>query len=478
MMEEKEIDLLDLLADVLSHWRGVLVWMIIGALVFGAVDYMMSVNVIKEVEEQAAEDFPGEEITTELIAESIVARELQEAQRTAVLITIDDEEELEKRKKYGDVSIVLDMDPYKIPRVELVYELALISPQENHMVANVYQDVLSGSGLFVYIQEKTGIDATAARELISISARTNKDYLDEYQKLIVGKDSMKISVMHVDEATCKQLAETVKDYLNQVYEEITDSIGEHEIVLISENAGLVMDMDVLDKQVNYRNSLLTLENTIAKAYDGFTDEQILYYNLLTGKEEVEVNTKADLSLKMVVIGAIVFAFLYAGIWMVLYVINGKLRACDNLNSIYGIATLGVVTAAGKKKKKFMDATIEKIRNTGRRVPSFEDSMELATTAAKLEVTNKEIAEVCILGCDLEAASQVCEKLTASLEKDNIKVTKLNNILGDAAAMDSIQSVKTAILVEKAGSSSYRDIEEEIKLLKRQDITILGGIIVE
>ena len=98
MMEEKEIDLLDLLADVLSHWRGVLVWMIIGALVFGAVDYMMSANVIKEVEEQAAEDFPGEEITTELIAESIVARELQEAQRTAVLITIDDEEELEKRR--------------------------------------------------------------------------------------------------------------------------------------------------------------------------------------------------------------------------------------------------------------------------------------------------------------------------------------------------------------------------------------------
>ena len=54
MMEEKEIDLLDLLADVLSHWRGVLVWMIIGALVFGAVDYMMSVNVIKEVEGKRA----------------------------------------------------------------------------------------------------------------------------------------------------------------------------------------------------------------------------------------------------------------------------------------------------------------------------------------------------------------------------------------------------------------------------------------
>ena len=478
MMEEKEIDLLDLLADVLSHWRGVLVWMIIGALVFGTVDYMMSVNVIKEVEDQAAQDFPGEEITTELIAESIVARELQEAQRTAVLIAIDDEEELENRKKYGDVSVLLDMDPYMIPHVELVYELAMVSPQENHMVANVYDDILSSSGLFVYIQEKTGIDATAARELITISSHTGNDYFDEYQKLIAGKDSMKIEMIHVDEATCKKLAEAVKDYLQLVYEDITDTIGDHEIVLISENSGMVMDMSVLDKQVNYRNSLLTLENTIAKARDGFTDEQILYYNLLTGKEEVEVNTKADLSLKMVVLGAIVFAFLYAGLWMVLYVINGKLHACDNLNSIYGISALGVVSSSDKKKKNFIDKTIDKIRNSGRRALSFEESLDLAATAAKLEVSNKEISEICILGCDLAAITVVCDKLTSSLEKDNVKVTKLNNILGDASAMESIQNVNAAILVEKAGSSSYRDIEEEIKLLKRQDIAILGGIIVE
>lgn len=477
-MEEKEIDLLDLLADILSHWRGILICLIIGALIFGSVDYIKSVNVLKEAEEKVVGDFPNQEITVEMMAQSIIKNELNEAERTAVLITIDDEEELEARKKYENVSIVMDMDPYKVPRVELVYELALIEPEENHMVANMYQDILTSSGLFTYIHEKTGIDETAARELIHISTRSNKDYLDEYQKLIVGKDSMKINILHVEEKTCQQLAEVVKTYLDMVHDEITNSIGKHEIVLVSENIGVVMDTNMLERQINYRNSLLALENSIAQAHDSFTDEQLLYYNLLTGKEEIFVNTNADFSMKMMVLGAIVVAFLYIGLWIVLYVLNGKIRSCDNFNSIYGIVTLGVLFVDKKKKKNFIDVIINNIRNMRRRVLTFEESMELVTTTAMLEITKKDISDLCILGCDLEAASSVCEKLIASLEKENVKVTKLNNIFGNATAMESIRYIETAILVEKAGVSSYRDIEEEIKLLKRQDITILGGIIVE
>lgn len=35
-----------------------------------------------------------------------------------------------------------------------------------------------------------------------------------------------------------------------------------------------------------------------------------------------------------------------------------------------------------------------------------------------------------------------------------------------------------VMVEKAGSTLYNEVANELALLKRQDITVLGGIIVE
>ncbi len=480
-MEEREIDLVDLFVEIVKHWRGVLVWMIVGALALGAFGYVKSVLDIKALRLEAEEEYPGEEITEHMLLDMKVTKPLKEFEATAVRITIEDEKELASRKLYGDISVVLDMDPYNIPRVELVYELSLNNPEENHMLVNMYQDVMTSSGLFQWIEEKTGIPAIAARELIGISARSNKDYLDEYNKLIVGKDSMKIHVIHVDEETCKKLADAVKSYLDKIYEEMINYMGDHEIILISETIGHVMDMGILDKQVGYTDSLLGMESAIEKAKDAFTDDQMFYYNYLTGEEEVEVNLEPDLSLKMMILGAIVFAFLYAAIWMVAYVMSGKVRACDSLQSMYQIASFGVVAAEAKKGKKlnFIDATIEKIHNRGKKALSFEESLELASTNVKLAATKQELKEVCLLGCDLEAgADKVCGKIKDTLDKEQIKVSVMNNVLSDAEAMEQLQNVKAAVLVEKAGSSSYRDIEEEIKLLKRQDITILGGIIVE
>ena len=41
-MEEREIDLFDLIADILAHWRSVLIAMIVGVVLLGAFDYVKS----------------------------------------------------------------------------------------------------------------------------------------------------------------------------------------------------------------------------------------------------------------------------------------------------------------------------------------------------------------------------------------------------------------------------------------------------
>ena len=53
-MEEREIDLLDMIADILSHWRGLLVALIIGAVLMGGFSYVKSYRNVQS--EQEAEE--------------------------------------------------------------------------------------------------------------------------------------------------------------------------------------------------------------------------------------------------------------------------------------------------------------------------------------------------------------------------------------------------------------------------------------
>ena len=53
-MEEREIALLDMIADILSHWKGLLVAVIIGAVLMGGFSYVKSYRNVQST--QAVEE--------------------------------------------------------------------------------------------------------------------------------------------------------------------------------------------------------------------------------------------------------------------------------------------------------------------------------------------------------------------------------------------------------------------------------------
>ena len=65
MLEEREIDLIDLIADVLKHWKGAILWMLIGAICLGAYSYSRPVTVEEEEEELAYADIKAVDVALE-----------------------------------------------------------------------------------------------------------------------------------------------------------------------------------------------------------------------------------------------------------------------------------------------------------------------------------------------------------------------------------------------------------------------------
>lgn len=486
IMEEREIDLIDLIADILSHWRGVLVCMLVGAVLMGAFSYVRSMP--ESEGSQKEEETDPEERFQEL------EKDLTDVEKVAVLALMDDEQECELYQQYVENSVLMKMDSYNVPRRVLIYSLRIEDMGQSGIVRSVYEDLLNNVGLYDWVEERTDTPASSACELISVAGRSNVYVLNGAQETGAGTDTLRIQVMHYDEKECEKVAQAVKDYLADQYDNMVRELGAHELDLVSESAGTAMDTGIRDRQISYSNTFLSFQSSIANARAAFTEDQQDYYDLLmqeTGRDGTlfgedadeddveENNRKPSISKKYVVVGAVLFAFAYAGVFFVMYVLNGKLRTADELQNLYHIPQLGLIVKNDETKKVFIDKWIDALRNRNKRQFTAEQSLQLAATAVKISAGKQGLDTVYLMGCDLKAGAEaVCRKLEVMLKQENITAVILDNVLYDAAAMDELENAKGIVLVEKAMSTMYDEISRELELASRQGIKVLGGIIVE
>ena len=490
-MEERKIDLLDMIADILSHWRGLLVALIIGAILMGGFSYVKSYRNVQS--EQEAEEEP--ELDEMSVEEQLAQLEdsLSDSEKISVAATVDDEREYLYKDTYYRESIYMHLDPLNIARTELVYRIQAEDGSLAQRLGTVYKNIVGGVGVYDWVEQQAGIPAEYAAELISVSTDPAIFVGNGAQNISIGSDSLKVTVMQKDEKTCEQLAEAVNSYMEEQQKNLAEKLGSHELILLSETSGKIISTDTMVRQIDYGNQLINLKAGIAFAKAGFTEDQQKYYDLLTWEEkakEAEMDHKdaateeepvlesPSVSKKYVLLGAVLFAFVYAGILFLLYIFNSKIRVSDELQNLYHIPQIGVVVK-DSKKKFILDKWVDDLRHYGKRKFDAKQSMELAFAAVKIAAVKNKLNTICLMGCNLEAgAGSVCENLKTALEKEGINVTVLDNVLYNAESMEKVDTMTGVVLVEKAGSTLYNEIANELALLKRQDIAILGGIIVE
>ena len=490
-MEERKIDLLDMIADILSHWRGLLVALIIGAILMGGFSYVKSYRNVQS--EQEAEEEP--ELDEMSVEEQLAQLEdsLSDSEKISVAATVDDEREYLYKDTYYRESIYMHLDPLNIARTELVYRIQAEDGSLAQRLGTVYKNIVGGVGVYDWVEQQAGIPAEYAAELISVSTDPAIFVGNGAQNISIGSDSLKVTVMQKDEKTCEQRAEAVNSYMEEQQKNLAEKLGSHELILLSETSGKIISTDTMVRQIDYGNQLINLKAGIASAKAGFTEDQQKYYDLLTWEEkakEAEMDHKdaateeepvlesPSVGKKYVLLGAVLFAFVYAGILFLLYIFNSKIRVSDELQNLYHIPQIGVVVK-DSKKKFILDKWVDDLRHYGKRKFDAKQSMELAFAAVKIAAVKNKLNTICLMGCNLEAgAGSVCENLKTALEKEGINVTVLDNVLYNAESMEKVDTMTGVVLVEKAGSTLYNEIANELALLKRQDIAILGGIIVE
>lgn len=490
-MQAREIDLLDMIGDILSHWRGLVAALLAGAILMGGLSFVKSYRAAQNAQQQEAVVLDEAAVQQQL---EQMNNSLDDKSKAAVLAVLNEEKEYDVRKAYFDNSVYMQLDPLQVAQAELVYQVHTADGTRDSQLGAMYASLLNNIGLYEWVAQQTGLEANYVGELISaetVSSLTIQSKTEEQQEMSLETNCIKVTIQQADTENCTKLADAVKAYIVEQQKKLNSELGSHTIKLVSETTGIAMDRALMDEQVKCGNNIADLQTKITNAKADFTEEQAQYYELLTwkaseqetqieqkpGAEEISVPAPA-VSKKYVLLGAILFVFVYAAVLCLVYIFNTKVRASDELQRLYNIPQIGLVVRESKRKL-LLDRWADSLRNYGKRKFSVEQSMELAFAAVKIATVKNGVNNICLMGCNMSAgADKVCESLKAALEKEQIGVSVLDNVLYDAEAMEKMDAMQGAVLVEKAGSTLYNEVAGELELLKRQDIRVLGGIIVE
>lgn len=511
-MREREVSLKDLFVEILLRWRMILLAMLLGGIALGGLGYGRSAEQARaaEARQKALEEQRGmslEERMEQWEAEGERMRsQLNDTQLLRVQTAFALRQRHEERVEYQQNSLLMQLNPLKIQQANLTFVIRTEDPDSTYGVGNAYEQLLTSTVFFEYVEEQCGIK-DSVNELIALNqpGLSTDQGADRNSVLALNVPQsdvfvLNVRIRHDDAGTCSAMADAAEEFVRQQQKELEKTVGGHEVTCVSRSQGEVTDRKLVDVQSSGTTTLYSLSNYYSVMTKDFTDAEKAYYNYLTAgspaDEEaaaaqedeggqassaaVSPAVKARVSVKYIVLGAVLFAFICVFGIFIKYIMNNRLRSTDSLSELYGIPQLGTVPALSQKRfLDVVDRWILKMRYRAQRRFTPEESVGLAAVAVKMAAFKKGAGAVCLLGCELKGSTmEICGQIKGQLEAAGLKVSTLSNVLYDAEALEQLGSVGSVVLVETAGVTLYDEILRELELLQRQEITVLGGIVAE
>lgn len=468
-MKEREINLIDLCVEILLHWRVFIVCMLLGGVLAGAWSSIFPSEKMMEIDFTSPENYLSEQ--------SIQNVNWTVAYETACL-TLED---------YLENSALMKINPNQVSKAEATIAIKAETPQKSCNIEKAYEDVTQSGELMMRIMKDVNTELIGVEELILLEGRKNGNLSGDATNSAAaitttigeGINTFRIVVKYGDEAQCKKILETVLAFLKEKQPGIESAFGKHEVVIANTSFAVVYDIEVAEIQKKNLENRAVMIKTFSDAKSQLSDKEQQYYDFLMNEKEAA--PIFGISRMYVFVGMALAALLYVFLFFLVYIFNTKIRVTDSLQELYNIPQLGMIPVGkgGKKPFGFIDGKILSLRNRNKRQFTSEEALEFVSVAIKISAGKEALNEVFLIGCGLKGRSlEACEKIKAHLEKDGIQIKILSNVLYDAGAMEELESAKGVVLVESVGVTLYHEIAEELELLKRQRITMLGGILVE
>ena len=471
--EEQEIDLIDLLFELLMHWRGMVVSMLVVAVLAAGYSFLsskMSADHARQQQEMLSQQIEQIQQEGTSSAES-VDEDMKETEKLEAQKLLIYEELYAKRQEYYDNSYLLKCDANSMYQVTLTYTVNTTNRTTACDIQQIYGRTIGTSALLQQLSDASGVPFTTIGELIGVSA-DNPDR---------GSKIFSVTLTAPNQEMADALTKVTQQYIKNLQKQLRGDGYEHTLDEMCDSKGPVVLEWLVDQQESVQNSILSYESTIASLRESLSSKNKIWDYYIT-QGGVSEPPKVKISLKITLIGAILGIFLYAAVICVQYLMNSTLKRSDDLNQLYRLAALGRVTLPKEGKKlpfQQVDNFILSLRNRNKTLLTETQATELAYTQTALTAKKAGARRVCMVGaCLKDETLRICEEIKAKLEQDGFQIEILPDVLYSAQSAEKLDDTEAAVFVETVAGTRYEQMDEELAILSRLGIPALGCITVE
>lgn len=473
--QEREISLKELFWKIVLAWKAWLICGVIFAVLFAGLryvkdmrSYQVAIESLKSTKGNTAKDVAETVLTADEYQEVQDAKSIQQA--------------MDKSRKYLQESVLMNIDPYQEQSLILQYYIDSdytwninkdISGDYTSAVTNAYAEYVKSGVVAKRIQEELGLDVEERyiEELISV---------EELESAVKTEDILTVQVIYNDEKVLEQMAQILKECLEEQTATINNTVGSHTLKLLSENIAVHMDSELAEKHSTVQSQMDSYRTRLNTLLDTMTEDQLAELDtVLAEKEEIVTGTlvKPSFSKKYLVLG---FA---TGVIMVILWICGvaiftsKLQSSQELETMYGLRLFG--TMKKERKAVGLDKVLLSLKNRNQKQLSKKASFQFLISNLELACKAENVTQIFMTGTEIEHMEKAwLEEFVQKMEQAGIIVVYGENICYDAVNLRKASEIGCAILLEESGCSIYEEITKEVKILSEQNVKILGCIGVE
>lgn len=477
--EEQEIDLIDLLFELLMHWRGMVISMLVVAVLAAGYSFLsskMSADHARQQQEMLSAQI--EQIQQEGTSSVEKMDEgMKESEKLEVQKLLVNEELYAKKREYYDNSYLMKCNAYSMYQATLTYTVNATDRTTACDIQQIYGNTIKTSALLQQLSDASGVSFTSIGEMVEVIA-------DDPDR---GSKIFSITLTASNQEMADTLTKVTQQYIKNLQKQLRGDGYEHTLDEMCDSQGPVVLEWLAEEQESVQNSILTYESTIASLRDSLGDKSKIWdYYITQGGSSGSIPKvsipEVKISLKITLIGAIAGIFLYAAVICVQYLLNSTLKRSDDLNQLYRLAALGRVTLPKEGKKlpfQQVDNFILSLRNRNKTLLTETQATELAYTQTALTAKKAGARRVCMVGaCLKDETLRICEEIKAKLEQDGFQIEILPDVLYSAQSAEKLDDTEAAVFVETVAGTRYQQMDEELAILNRLGIPALGCITVE
>lgn len=479
--QERIITIADLIREVIRKLWLVLIAAVLFAVIAGGYKYYKDYTAAASAQ------------TNENSMQQVIGRLSKEDQDEVNNILLIEDNMIEQQS-YVENSVLMKINPYEESTVTLQYFFRTLSDSQepeqdnNNTLMNLYQSYVDNGGLVADLAAAgEELDTQYLEELVSCEVRLGSSGdSSETNILEAGATTFNIKVIHVDEASCNELADRIESCIKNYGAFLNDTVTSHEITLMDRSYSEVVDTNLWTYKYDRVNSIVSMQERIDTLKGELTADQLNIIETYANEsqnmfqqtdstEEPTEKISVGISKKYVAVGALGGILLVCLFIIIFYILRGTINKADDLQYLYNIRVLGILNY--KNKYNFFVMIWHKLLGQTDPQLSLNDQVKLLFSNLRITCQKNQIHKLLICGYN-ESEMDYMKAVWGRLKEQGIDIEYISNFLYSSEALDKLSLFGHVVFIEEIGKSRYSDIVKEIEVCMEQQADIVGAIVLD